>query len=507
MRNLNAADLTIGVVGTGAMGRGIAQVAITGGMKALLFDAAEGAAAKAEEFIHGMLDRGVDKGRMEAADAEAAKSRLSVVDSLEGLAPCNLVVEAIVENLAIKQEVFTALENIVADDAIIASNTSSIRIASIAAACERKDRIAGLHFFNPVPLMRLVEVIRAPHTSDTTTDKLMEIGKFMGRTPVIAKDGPGFLVNLGGRAYTTEGMRLLHEGVASPAQIDAVMRDCCNFRMGPLELADLTGIDVNFPVSKIIFDGYFQDQRLATSPIHEAMQAAGLLGRKTGAGFYTYDSDGKQSGGGAPADHITDAAPAPRVVIFEDDEELKELFVQAGAEVVYTDDDQSPIVCAPIGEDCTSAAVRMNADHTRLVAVDTLTPYDKRITIMTAPGADPAIRDAVAARLADDQDGKGIKVTAMDDSFGFIAPRIRAMIANLGCEMAQTGVAAPDDIDTAMTLGLNYPIGPMALADAMGPEIVLALLDAFYGLTGDTRYRPSQWLRRRALLGLPAGTV
>ena len=503
MSNLNAADLTIGIVGAGAMGRGIAQVSITGGMKALLFDAADGAAAKAEEFIHGMLDRNVDKGRMEAADAEAAKSRLSVVSTLEGLAPCNLVVEAIVENIAIKQEVFTSLEKVVADDAIIASNTSSIRIASIAAACERKDRIAGLHFFNPVPLMRLVEVIRAPHTSDKTADTLIEIGKFMGRTPVIAKDGPGFLVNLGGRAYTTEAMRLLHEGVASPAQIDAVMRDCCNFRMGPLELADLTGIDVNFPVSKIILEGYFGDQRLATSPIHEAMREAGLLGRKTKAGFYTYADDGSQAGGGIAADHVTESAPANRVVMIEEDEELKELFVQAGAEVVAVDDGESPIICAPIGEDCTSAAVRLNADHARLVAVDTLTPYDKRITIMTTPGAEVEAVNSVSARLA----STGIKVTAINDSFGFIAPRIRAMIANLGCEMAQTGVAGPEDIDTAMTLGLNYPIGPMALTDAMGAEIVLALLDAFYGLTGDRRYRPSQWLRRRALLGLSASTL
>ena len=412
-------------------------------------------------------------------------------------------VEAVIENLEIKHAVFKELESIVSDDTILATNTSSLSVSTIASACEKPERFAGLHFFNPVPLMRLVEVIRAPHTSDKTAETLIAIGKFMGRTPVIAKDGPGFLVNLGGRAYTTEAMRLLHEGVASPAQIDAVMRDCCNFRMGPLELADLTGIDVNFPVSQIIFNGYFGDQRLATSPVHEAMQAAGLLGRKTGAGFYTYDSDGTQGGGGEAADHTTNVPSAANVVMIEEDEELKELFVQAGAQVLTSDDGESPIVCAPIGEDCTSAAVRLNADHSRLVAVDILTPYDKRITIMTTPGADMAARDAVSARLAE----TGIKVTAINDSFGFIAPRIRAMIANLGCEMAQTGVAGPEDIDTAMTLGLNYPIGPLALTDAMGAEIVLALLDAFYGLTGDPRYRPSQWLRRRALLGISASTV
>jgi len=244
---------TIGIVGAGAMGRGIAQVTVTGGMTALIYDAAEGAAAKAQEFVGGMIDRLVEKNRLEADAATEAKSGLQIVDSLEGLADCDLVIEAIVENIEIKQQVFKSLEAVLSDDAIIASNTSSIRIASIASACEKRDRIAGMHFFNPVPLMRLVEIIRAPETSDATAETLSDIGKRMGRTPVAAQDGPGFLVNLGGRAYTTEGLRIATECVASPAQIDAVMRDCCGFRMGPFELMDLTGIDVNFPVSKIVF--------------------------------------------------------------------------------------------------------------------------------------------------------------------------------------------------------------------------------------------------------------
>jgi len=493
-------ETVIGIVGAGAMGRGIAQVSVTGGMTALIYDAAEGAAAEARDFVIGMLDRAVEKNRLEAAAADAAKSRLQVVDSLEELALCDLVVEAIVENLEIKQQVFQSLEAVLADDAIIASNTSSIRIASIASACRRRDRIAGMHFFNPVPLMRLVEIIRAPETSDATADTLAEIGTRMGRTPVAAQDGPGFLVNLGGRAYTTEGLRIATERVASPAQIDAVMRDCCGFRMGPFELMDLTGIDVNFPVSKIVFDGYFQDQRLATSPMHEALLAAGRYGRKSKAGFYDYADDGTPSGGGAPADHVSDAKPALRVVLAEDDPDLAELMTRAGAEVIFADDEQSPIVAAPIGEDCTAVAVRTGLDHRRLVAIDTLTLSDKRITIMTAPGADDAARDAVAALL----NTQGLAVTAIADSPGFIAPRIRVMIANLGCEMAQTGVATPEDIDTAMTLGLNYPQGPLALTDVMGPEIVLAILDTLTAITADPRYRPSLWLRRRALLGMSA---
>ncbi len=498
--NSAKADTVIGIVGAGAMGRGIAQVSVTGGMTALIYDAAEGAAAEARDFVVAMLDRAVAKNRLDAAAAAEAKARLQVVDSLAGLSLCDLVIEAIVENLEIKQQVFQSLEAVLADDAIIASNTSSIRIASIASACQRRDRIAGMHFFNPVPLMRLVEIIRAPETSDATADTLAEIGTRMGRTPVAAQDGPGFLVNLGGRAFTTEGLRIATERVASPAQIDAVMRDCCGFRMGPFELMDLTGIDVNFPVSKIVFDGYFQDQRLATSPMHEALLAAGRYGRKTGAGFYDYADDGTPSGGGAPADHLSAAKPATRVVLAEDDPDLAELMTRAGAEVIYADDEQSPIVAAPIGEDCTAVAVRTGLDHRRLVAIDTLTLSDKRITIMTAPGADDAARDSVAALL----NTQGLAVTAIADSPGFIAPRIRVMIANLGCEMAQTGVATPEDIDTAMTLGLNYPQGPLALTDVMGPEIVLAILDTLTAITADPRYRPSLWLRRRALLGMSA---
>ena len=184
----------------------------------------------------------------------------------------------------------------------------------------------------------------------------------------------------------------------------------------------------------------------------------------------------------------------------EDDPELADLMARAGAEVVHIDDKISPIVCSPIGEDCTAVAVRTGHDYRRLVAIDILTAYDKRITIMTAPGGDTISRDKVAAAIRT----LSIAVTAIEDSPGFIAPRICAMVANLGCEMAQTGVALPEDIDTAMTLGLNYPQGPLALTDAMGSEIVLAILDSLIAITADPRYRPSLWLRRRALLGLSA---
>lgn len=492
--------LTIGIVGAGAMGRGIAQVTVSGGMDAVLYDAAAGAAEKAADFIAKMLARQVEKGRMAAEDKDAALARLTIADGLDALAGCDLVVEAIVENIAVKQEVFQALEKVVADDAIIASNTSSLRIATIASSCRNKNRIAGLHFFNPVPIMKLVEVVNAPETAPAVVDTLCAIGKRMGRVPVVVKDSPGFLVNLGGSAYTTEGLRIVSEGSATPAQVDAVMRDTGAFRMGPFELMDLTGIDVNFPVRMIIYNGYFQDRRLTTSPLHEIMCESGRLGRKTGGGFYQYGSDGKMIAENADAD--TSGPAAETVFVADESQKLADLAKEAGAKIIDADDGESPILCAPLGEDCTAGAARLGIDHTRLVAVDLSGNIARRLTLMQAPGADAAIAAAVAARLAQ----TGAAITLIKDSPGFIAQRIRAMVANLGCEMAQIGVAAPADIDTAMKLGLNYPQGPLELAEEMGVRDTLTILANLQAITGDDRYRPSQWLRRRAVLDLSIHT-
>ena len=494
-------DLKIGIVGAGAMGRGIAQVSVTGGMTVRIFDAAAGAADAAKEFISSMIGRSVDKGRMEKNDGEAAIGRLHVAKSIEGLADCDLVVEAIVENIGIKQKVFQQLEAVVRADTIIASNTSSIRISSIASACTHRDRIAGLHFFNPVPLMKLVEVINGTDTSAEVTAALQVIGKRMGRVPVVVKDAPGFLVNLGGRAYSTEALRIVSEGVATPFQVDAIMRDACGFRMGPFELLDLTGIDVNFPVSQIIYNGYFQDKRLSTYPLHESMMEAGRLGRKTKAGFYAYAEDGSIIR--PELDETIAAAPARRVVLAEPSGALDGLLRDLGVNVLAADDGVSPILADPIGEDCTALAVRLGLDSRRLVAIDTHTGVFSRATVMAAPGANEEIVLSVMAMLKAISGG----VTRIKDNPGFVAQRIRAMIANLGCEMAQIGVATPEDIDKGMKLGLNYPLGSVELAENMGSRNCLKILEELQKITGEDRYRPSQWLRRRALLDLPIHTL
>lgn len=503
-RDLERGEVTVGVVGVGAMGRGIAQVSATGGMQVKLFDQMDGAAERGRQTILQQLERLVEKGRMEADQARSAGERIAVVDSLEGMAAAELVVEAVVEDLAVKRKVFTALEAVVGPDALLASNTSSIRIASIAAGCKGRHRIAGLHFFNPVPLMKLVEVIAAPDTASQTLEALSVLGRRMGRVPVVVQDGPGFLVNLGGRAFTTEALRIASEGVADPVDIDTVMRQACGFRMGPFELMDLTGIDVNFPVSQIVYGGFFHDRRLATASLHQAMMESGRLGRKSGRGFYDY-------GGAAPVPALSTgrcpppaagATAAQRVALAEADRPLGELLVAAGAQLV-ADDGQVPILAAPFGEDCATLAARLELDHRRLVAVDLTGAGRNCLTVMHAPGADLAVRDAVVARLRTGER----TVVAINDSPGFIAQRILMMIANLGCEMAQAGIASPADIDRAMMLGLNYPQGPLELADALGPRRVFDGIATLQAITGDDRYRPSLWLRRRALLGLSALTA
>jgi 3-hydroxybutyryl-CoA dehydrogenase len=500
MIDLGAANFVLGVVGAGAMGSGIAQVALTGGLAVMLTDENEAQRDKARAAIFARLDRLAEKGEQKPAAIAAAKARLELVKDAAALAPCGIVIEAIVENLEVKRRLFQALEAVLAEDAIIASNTSSIPIAAIARACRHRRRIAGMHFFNPVPLMRLVEIIAAADTDPAVVETLVALGSRLGRTPVAVKDAPGFLVNLGGRAYVQEALHILGESAATAEDIDLVMRECCGFRMGPLELMDLTGIDVNYPASEVIYKGYWHDPRLKGTPQHESLLLAGRFGRKTGVGFHRYDAEGKKLAASlAPQRH---AAKPARVILPEPQEGLVALAVAADVETHAPDDGTSPILVAPWGEDCTTIAIRLGLDPRRAVAIDLAHDTAKRATMMQPPGGDAATGDAVAALLA----ATGRAVTRIKDSPGFIAQRITAMIANLGCEMAQMALATPGDIDKAMQLGLNYPAGPLALADKLGVKRTYDILCRLQEITGSDRYRPSLWLRRRALLGLPAAT-
>lgn len=254
----NRPDLTIGVIGTGAMGRGIVQVTALGGMNVLITDARPGAAEEAREFVSKMIGRAAEKGSVTQDQAQAAVGRIKITDKLENFASCHVVIEAIVENLDAKRELLAQLEKIVSADCILATNTSSLSVTTIAAKLKSPQRFGGFHFFNPVPLMKLVEVIDGLQTEEWVSQGLMAIGRRMTREPVRLSDAPGFLVNQVGRGFTLEAAHLAYEGIASFVDVDRVMRDVGGFRMGPFELMELTGLDVTQPASELIYNQFFR---------------------------------------------------------------------------------------------------------------------------------------------------------------------------------------------------------------------------------------------------------
>lgn len=490
-----AAIETMAVIGSGAMGRGIAQIAVAAGVEVRLWDTSAPQLAEARDFIARMLRRQAEKGRMDGADAEAAIARLTLAAGPGDLAGVELVIEAIIEDLEIKKKLFRDLEHIVADDCILASNTSSLPITAIAAACRLPGRVAGYHFFNPVPLMKVVEVIAAPLTAEWVLDRLCALAERMGHRPARAQDTPGFLVNHAGRGLSTEGLRIVAEGIAEPHQIDDVMRDGAGFRMGPFELLDLTGLDVSYRVLESIYSQFHHEPRFR--PTHLARQrfTAGLYGRKTGQGFYRYEDGGKV----APAEPPLPEATGKPVWLGDVPGAVRDLIATLGAAIDDGDEPSPESLClvAPVGADATTTALALGLDASRTLAIDPLFGLKSRRTLMTTTVTDPAFRDAAHALLGAD----GVPVTVIHDSPGFIAQRVVATIVNIGCDIAQQRIAAAADIDAAVRLGLGYPDGPLGLGDALGAGVVLTILERMHEFYGDPRYRPSPWLKRRAMLG------
>ena len=493
---------TLGVIGAGAMGAGIAQSALMAGLEVILYDSNGAALGKARGEIEARLARLAEKGQMTREAVAAAQRRLTLAQRLEELAPAGIVIEAIIEQLEPKQRLFTALEQIVPADTVLATNTSSLPVAAIARVCRHRERVCGLHFFNPVPLMKLVEVIRAADTAERTMDVAFAFARRLGKTAVRVKDVPGFLVNLLGRAYITEALHIQHEGVAPVATIDRIMREAAGFRMGPFELMDLTGIDVNFPATRVVYEGFQHDPRLKSTILHESLFMAGQLGRKSGRGFYTYGENNTvaASSGGAETDSPLPAGSGPPSAWIAEEAAGLEWLAERGVRLVSPDEAELNLV-SPSGEDAASATARLGLDPEKVVAVDSLGREKGFLTLMAPIGGDGA-----AQRLAAYLRGTGLSVAVVKDSPGFVAPRILAMIVNLACEVAQVGIGTPDDIDVAMRLAQNYPRGPFEWGESLGPRRVHEMLRQMQDVTGSDRYRPSLWLRRRALLGSPLRT-
>ena len=377
--------MRVGIIGAGAMGSGIAQVAATAGCEVLVFDTSKAATEKSQKNLEKILTRLIEKGRIEEQKKKAIQSKIQYVASLIGLAKCDIVIEAIVENLEIKKQVFAEVEDQVSEECIIASNTSSLSITSLAAVLQKPERFIGIHFFNPAPIMKLVEIIPAIQTSEATKIKTQKIIKDWKKITVIAKDTPAFIVNKVARPFYSEAIRIYEEGIASIATIDWAMKEIAGFRMGPFELMDFIGHDVNYIVTETVFKAFYYDPRYKPSFTQKRLSEAGFLGRKTGRGFYDYNENAIQ-------------------------------------------------------------------------------PKPNKNTVL----------------------GKTI------------TDRVIIMLINEAADTLQYHIASKEDIETAMTKGVNYPKGLLHWADEIGIATCVKRMDALYEEYHEDRYRCSPLLRKMA---------
>ncbi|MEO5671433.1 MAG: 3-hydroxyacyl-CoA dehydrogenase, partial [Ramlibacter sp.] len=365
---------TVGIVGAGAMGRGIAQIAAQAGSTVRLYDTQAAAVAKARDELSSQWDRLLEKGRMDPEAVAQCKQRLHPADTLAALGDCDLVIEAVVERLDVKQSLFKELEGIVAPDAVLATNTSSLSVTAIAAALKHPERFAGYHFFNPVPLMKVVEVIAGLKTNPEVCRNLADYTRQMGHTPVQAQDTPGFIVNHAGRGYGTEALRVVGEGIADFATVDRILRDQVGFKLGPFELMDLTALDVSHPVMEAIYRQYYDEPRYRPSVITAQRLAGGLVCKKVGEGFYRYVDGKAQTTPEPPVPAVDEMPPvwvSPRAARRS---ELLQLLKDLGARI-ETGASPSPAaltLVAPLGFDVTTVAVVERLDPMRTVGIDLL---------------------------------------------------------------------------------------------------------------------------------------
>ncbi|RWU21216.1 3-hydroxyacyl-CoA dehydrogenase PaaC [Pseudomonas alkylphenolica] len=486
----------VAVIGAGAMGAGIAQVAAQAGHPVKLHDARPGAAAQAIDGIDRQLGKLVEKGRLSAEARAATVARLQPADAIEALADAGLVIEAIVENLEVKRGLLRQLEALCSAECIFASNTSSLSITSLAAGLAHPERVIGMHFFNPAPLMALVEIVSGLATPRALAEQLYATARAWGKQPVHTKSTPGFIVNRVARPFYAESLRLLQEGAADCATLDALLRDAGGFRMGAFELTDLIGHDVNYAVTCSVFAAYYNDMRFQPSLIQKELVDAGRLGRKSGHGFYNY-ADGVER---AQPVELTSAASVDCCVVeghLGVAEPLVQRLQDAGVQVVRRDGSG----LLRVGDallalsDGRLASQRAQEDGLRnLVLIDLALDYAKAGRVAIACAADTTIdaRDQAVALLQ----RAGIKVSQLADLPGLAVLRSVAMLANEGADAVLQGVGSAADIDLAMRAGVNYPQGPLAWADAIGLPGVLRILENLQTSYGEERYRPSLLLRR-----------
>ncbi|MET8580237.1 3-hydroxyacyl-CoA dehydrogenase [Streptomyces collinus] len=494
---MTALDLSspVAVVGTGTMGQGIAQVALVAGHPVRLYDAVPGRAEAAAEAIGARLDRLVAKDRLTAAARDAARDRLTPAAGLTELADCALVVEAILERLDVKQQLFRELEEVVADDCLLATNTSSLSVTAIGGALGNPGRFVGLHFFNPAPLLPLVEVVSGFATDVTSATRAYETARAWGKTPVACADTPGFIVNRIARPFYAEAFAVYEAQAADPATIDAVLRECGGFRMGAFELTDLIGQDVNESVTHSVWQSFFQDVRFTPSLAQRRLVESGRHGRKSGHGWYDY-----AEGAERPEPHTADKERPPAFVTVEGDlgpaADLLPMFREAGIQVREDDEDNGTRLVLPGGGQLALADGQTSVEFRDVVYFDLALDYRKATRIALSASQDTSSRTLAEAIGLFQALGKDVSV--IGDVPGMIVARTVARIVDLAHDAVAKGVATEEDIDTAMLLGVNYPLGPFEWSRRLGRGWAYDLLDDLHLRDPSGRYAPSLALYRHA---------
>jgi 3-hydroxybutyryl-CoA dehydrogenase len=511
---------TIGVAGAGTMGAGIAQLGCLSGARTLLHDPDAAALERGLEGIRARLERSAERGRLSGADAEAAAARLEPAAALDEFAGCELVIEAAPERLDIKRELFARLsEGIVSDECVLATNTSSLLVTAVASAATRPERVVGMHFFNPAPVMRLLEVVAGEQSSEPALALARATGEAMGKHVIDAADGPGFLVNRCNRPFGLEALKLLEERIAPIEEIDRICRLAGGFRMGPFELMDLVGVDTGLDVSRSFYEQSFGEPRWRPSPITVRTVAAGRTGRKGGRGYYDY---GDGSGPYRPADPepLTAGGGAGLIVIAGHTalaQELESAASAAGWQVAFPDeaqDLQAPflIVDCGLGDDadaplqggpqaicCAAGSLGMLDPGGAAVGFHALPPLAETSLVELTRGPDTAESAATAAERFFASLGKYTAWVA--DAPGLVLGRIVCQVVNEAAFALAQGVGSAADVDAGMVHGLNYPRGILGWADAIGLDHVLFVLDGLYEERREERYRASPLLRSLAMSG------
>jgi 3-hydroxybutyryl-CoA dehydrogenase len=511
----------IGVAGAGTMGAGIAQLACQAGARTLLHDPDSEALKRGIAGIERHLERGAERGRASREDADAARGRLHPAADLQDLAECELVIEAAPERLELKRQLFERLSEVVCEQCVLASNTSSLLVTAIATAATHPERVVGMHFFNPPPLMALLEVVAGIESSDRALAIARAAGEAMGKHVIDAVDGPGFIVNRSNRPFGLEALQLLTEQVATIEQIDRICRMGGSFRMGPFELMDLVGVDVGLDISRSFYEQSFGEPRWRPSPITVKTVAAGHHGRKSGHGYYEYPPEGRHR----PDDPqpLQDGGGDGLIVIAGDTQlaqELREAAADAGWEVggpVATDgaggqvpflildiglngeEPDAPLQGAPQAICCHGGSLAALDPGGSAVGFHALPPLADAALVELTRGLDSADSAARAAERFFATLGKHTEW--VQDAPGLVLGRIVCQVVNEAAFTLSEGLGSAQDIDAGMIHGLNYPRGILAWADEIGLDHVLATLDALALERGEERYRAAPVLRRLAWSG------